>query len=84
MRPAPEAPADLALEADPLWQQATKALARVGVVVEEDVAKAWTEDMCTEAAYWSKLVEEKGSKAPPAPKFITPPTGWKPRKGARG
>lgn len=78
--PAPEPPAGLELERDPIWKQAIDSLAKVGVVVEEETAKTWTDDQLTEAAYWSTLVQEKGRKAPPPPKFITLPHGWKPPK----
>ncbi len=73
-KPAPEAPADLKLENDPLWQQAKAQLERIGIVVEDLSAQAWSEAECTEAAFWVKLVQEKGAKAPACPKFIAPRT----------
>lgn len=80
--PPPDA-ADLELERDPLWKQASQILDRIGIVVEDASARAWSIDECTEAAFWANLVLEKGRRAPPPPAFIVPhlPEGWKPKKG---
>lgn len=71
---------DLELERDPLWKQASDALTRIGILVDDETAQGWSDEQCTEAAFWVKLVEDKGRKAPPPPKFITLPAGWKPKK----
>jgi hypothetical protein len=69
--PAPEAPPDLTLEHGPLWEQARDALAIVGIIVADDIAREWTEEQCGQAAYWAAQAKDKGiSGAPIIPDFI--------------
>jgi hypothetical protein len=79
----PEAPADLTLEADPLWKQAVAALERINILVPQETAEKWREEDCTEAAYWVQVVESAPKDLPPCPACVKPhiPVGWKrPRK----
>jgi hypothetical protein len=72
----PDAPApDLALEPDPLWKQAQRALMRIGVIVDDEQAKQWDEAQCTEAAYYAQLVADAKGPLPPRPKFLPAPSG---------
>lgn len=79
----PEPPNDLALEADPLWKQAVAALERINILVPAEAAEKWTEEDCTAAAFWVKVVESAPKELPPCPACVKPhiPVGWKrPRK----
>lgn len=70
---APQAPADLEVERDPLWKQAVVGLASIGIEVFENIAEGWTEEQCTEAAYFVTLARDNADKPDqiPVPQFIT-------------
>lgn len=67
----PDAPApELTLENDPLWVQAQKALATVGVLVDDTTAQSWTDEQCTEAAYWVTVTKANPDRPVPRPTFL--------------
>lgn len=71
----PDAPGpDLSLEPDPLWRQAQRSLETIGIHVDDEAAKLWTEDQCTEAAYYAKVVSDGKGRKPPRPKFLPKPS----------
>lgn len=71
---APDAPADLEVERDPLWKQATAALAGIGITIDEATAQGWTDEQCTEAQYFVTLSKDAKGKPPKVPKFISKAT----------